>query len=977
MEFCKSHRHHATKESNHVDEENKEENDEQEEDSDNENQNTSDEGEVNSDIESENLKNTSDDEDEEDSQNDNENTSDDEDEEDSQNENENTSDYGGQILKKRKMSREVDALMEAGNDEQPRLKRRNKSKRENLNENLITKRYKVSEDQSDAEVDDKKKKVSKVSSKPVVSGSSGSKKKKKVSGKVKISTGLKWVDVDGKKKPMKLVNGKLVESRMCHQCQRRDREGEVVSCQKCLSKRFCEPCIKNWQDISKACPVCMDICNCKACIRLFKKSWANVERKIGLEEEAEFSKHMLKHLLPILKQIHFEQENEKEVESAIQGLSEVKIKDAKCPQDERMYCDNCRTSIVDFHRNCSNCSFDLCLTCCQEIRDGSLPGGEEVYKETFVNRGKAYMHAEEPARTKGTARRSSKLTECVKSSHMNPEPADSLEGHVKLKSEWKLMDNNNIRCASCGSGHMVLKRVLPENWVSNLEGRAEKIAVEFNLFNDPVPLTQKCSCYNSVGSAKAGNNNFRKASSRDDCEDNSIYCPESKEIQDGELEHFQYHWMRGEPVIVRNVLELKPSNFSWEPEVMSRSLREKSTSRTMKGSGHLEVTAVNCMDWCEVEVKIVDFFRCYMEGLMHHNMWPKMHKLKDWPPSDMFEERLPRHFAEFVSSLPLKDYTCPKFGFLNLSTKLPPKSLKPDMGPKTYIAYGHAQELIRGDSVTKLHCDMSDAINVLVNVREVPVDGAQLKEIEKAKKRHMAQDQKEMEELLKGGNHSSSTEISVLNSNRKGKECNVFVPDNCSSNSAGALWDIFRREDVPKLQEYLRNYCREFRHLYCSRVEQVSHPIHDQRFYLTLDHKKKLKEEYGIEPWTFVQERGEAVFIPTGCPHQVRNLKSCTKVAVDFVSPENVQECMRLAEEFRLLPQDHSAKEDKLEVKKMTLHAVKKAVDSVEKLSKSQESKNQSTKSVCSKEEPGKGGKYKTRNGVKGKGKGGKSANKL
>ena len=31
----------------------------------------------------------------------------------------------------------------------------------------------------------------------------------------------------------------------------------------------------------------------------------------------------------------------------------------------------------------------------------------------------------------------------------------------------------------------------------------------------------------------------------------------------------------------------------------------------------------------------------------------------------------------------------------------------------------------------------------------------------------------------------------------------------------------------------------------------------------------------GIEPWTFVQELGDAVFIPAGCPHQVRNLKVC------------------------------------------------------------------------------------------------------
>ncbi|KAG4990138.1 hypothetical protein JHK87_023595 [Glycine soja] len=28
-----------------------------------------------------------------------------------------------------------------------------------------------------------------------------------------------------------------------------------------------------------------------------------------------------------------------------------------------------------------------------------------------------------------------------------------------------------------------------------------------------------------------------------------------------------------------------------------------------------------------------------------------------------------------------------------------------------------------------------------------------------------------------------------------------------------------------------------------------------------------------VEPWTFEQKLGEAVFIPAGCPHQVRNLK--------------------------------------------------------------------------------------------------------
>lgn len=110
------------------------------------------------------------------------------------------------------------------------------------------------------------------------------------------------------------------------------------------------------------------------------------------------------------------------------------------------------------------------------------------------------------------------------------------------------------------------------------------------------------------------------------------------------------------------------------------------------------------------EVNIHQFFKGYTDGRYDWKHWPQILKLKDWPPSNLFEERLPRHNYEFVACLPFKEYTHPRGGILNLATKLPKKSLKPDMGPKTYIAYGFAQELGRGDSVTKLHCDMSDAV---------------------------------------------------------------------------------------------------------------------------------------------------------------------------------------------------------------------------------------------------------------------------
>jgi [histone H3]-dimethyl-L-lysine9 demethylase len=85
-------------------------------------------------------------------------------------------------------------------------------------------------------------------------------------------------------------------------------------------------------------------------------------------------------------------------------------------------------------------------------------------------------------------------------------------------------------------------------------------------------------------------------------------------------------------------------------------------------------------------------------------------KLKDWPPESSFDERLPRHGVEFIAALPFKQYTDPRCGPLNLAVKLPARMLKPDLGPKTYIAYGIREELIEGDSVTKLHCDMADAV---------------------------------------------------------------------------------------------------------------------------------------------------------------------------------------------------------------------------------------------------------------------------
>ena len=48
------------------------------------------------------------------------------------------------------------------------------------------------------------------------------------------------------------------------------------------------------------------------------------------------------------------------------------------------------------------------------------------------------------------------------------------------------------------------------------------------------------------------------------------------------------------------------------------------------------------------------------------------------------------------------------------------------------------------------------------------------------------------------------------------------VYDATEASEGGAVWDIFRRQDAAKLEEYLRKHHREFRHVYCSLVDQVA-----------------------------------------------------------------------------------------------------------------------------------------------------------
>nr|KAJ0225078.1 hypothetical protein LSAT_V11C100017530 [Lactuca sativa] len=470
--------------------------------------------------------------------------------------------------------------------------------------------------------------------------------------------------------------------------------------------------------------------------------------------------------------------------------------------------DKCGAYIFDLYRSCE-CGYDLCLVCCQDLR----------------------------------------------------------EGNMGMKSGWKFSIDGSIHCppiyiGGCNEGILELKRIMPVDWVVNILEKAQEI-YKINT-SDDIDIHQtstKCGmcCYDSEANEENSNGCY-------------LYSLSAKDIQpQQDMQHFQLHWSKGEPIVVNDVLSTS-SGLSWEPMVLWRAFRD--ITKNSNRSHTCEVNAIDCFDWKKVSVDLHKFFRGYSEG----GFKKEILKLEDWQPSCLSEGEWPRHFVEFIGCLPFKDYTHPKNGYLNVAVKLPDLSSKPDMGPRMDIAYGN--------SVTKLHYDKSDTVNVLTHT-ESPI--------------------------------LASTKLNNTKMAKHQDEALVCEEE-------GALWDIFRRQDIPKLEKYLWNHSSDLMHADCLAFEKIVHPIHDRIFYLNIEHKRKLKEELGIEPWSFKQKLGDAVFIPAGCPYQVRNLKSSTKIELNFVSPESLGECIRLQHELRMLPNNHRAKQNKLNIGKMMLYALDHAM---------------------------------------------------
>ncbi|XP_013192527.2 lysine-specific demethylase 3B isoform X1 [Amyelois transitella] len=341
-------------------------------------------------------------------------------------------------------------------------------------------------------------------------------------------------------------------------------------------------------------------------------------------------------------------------------------------------------------------------------------------------------------------------------------------------------------------------------------------------------------------------------------------------VHPGNYKPFQDQWKRGQPVLVSDVSSILDKDL-WSPESFSRDF------------GDTRVDLVNCASGLVVPNqparKFWDGFQLAAQRLRDERGAPMVLKLKDWPPGEDFAELLPARFEDLMRALPLGEYTS-RNGKLNLAARLPECFVRPDLGPKMYTAYGGA------GGTTNLHLDVSDAVNVMVHA-SAPSDAP--------------------ERAREAARAAEEAGVDVLSRRR----ARVKPP--------AALWHIYAARDADKIRDFLVRAELERG----ARPRAQHDPVHDQTWYLDAALRERLYREYGVEGYAIVQCPGDAVFVPAGAPHQVRNLLDCIKVAEDFVSPENVSRCFELAQQFRRLSRQHSNKEDKLQIKNIVYHAVK------------------------------------------------------
>lgn len=680
-------------------------------------------------------------------------------------------------------------------------------------------------------------------------------------------------------------------------------------------------------------------------------------QEISVVDKLRYLHSILAYVLPVLKQIYSDQCYEIGVETRADG-PKMDIVRAKMNSDEQMCCDFCKVPVFDYHRHCPRCLYDLCLDCCRDIRGSqtSVVSGEYAEgKGHTVDRNKDVLSNK--ARLEPSA--------ANVNDKLFPQPIDVNDiGIRSLFPTWRINNDGSITCGpheagGCGSSKLVLRRIFKINWIGKLVKSSQEMVNGCKAHD----LENGCSCRNagrrldSTGQRSLG---VSKCSDSDGVDGNSVYPPVLENLKYEGIVHFRKHWINGEPVMIRNAFEPSLSS-SWDPLSIWRGIQEIMEEKMDENA---IVKAVDCSNQSEVHIKLNQFIKGYSDGHKSEDGKFMMLKLKEWPPASVLEEFLLCQRPEFVVNFPLVDFIHPKWGLLNLAAKLPPDTLQSEVGLKLVIAYGRQQEFGKGDSVTNLMIKMGDVVHMLMHTAEVlnlspkGLQPAHSERIANGMTVHVnAHTPVHSERIANGitGHVNAHAPVQNLNLDmgEQSPEHTVFKSYGGFEGSAaglssssfsqkpktngsersqpGAIWDVFRRQDLPTLNKYLASNWQELT-VSSQAMLSVKHPIYDQAVYLNEHHKRVLKDQYGIEPWTFQQHIGEAVFVPAGCPFQVKNLQSTVQLALDFLSPESLRESARMGQEIRCLPNHQDAKLKMLEIGKISLYAASFAVREIQKI---------------------------------------------
>jgi len=352
-------------------------------------------------------------------------------------------------------------------------------------------------------------------------------------------------------------------------------------------------------------------------------------------------------------------------------------------------------------------------------------------------------------------------------------------------------------------------------------------------------------------------------------------------IDPGNLTLFQQQWDRGQPVLISNSNE-RMNHRLWHPRAFAKDF------------GHIRSDLVNTLTGKTVPRQPLKWFWEGFENVSHRLLnaqgTPMLLKLKDWPPDGDIAEYMPKRFHDLVHDFPIQPYTL-REGSINLASYIPDYYLRPELGPKMYIAYGNA--LYSNKASTNLHLDMSDAVNLMVYVG-IP------------------------------GDSEKQENIKLVLSQIDEAGCDIIMRRRVRDEGQlpGAIWHIYHPGDTNKIRDLLNRVAIEKGR----RLDPHDDPIHDQSTYLDAGLRMRLYAEYGVKGYAIIQCQGDTVFIPCGACHQVRNLHNCIKIAEDFVSPELANNCLHLTQEFRHLTEHHTNHEDKLQIKNIIFHSVKSAV---------------------------------------------------